>query len=334
MALRAVVARASRARQPVMTTASLQGFPCQAARQRHGLLRPEGGCALSVHRQSLTQLSQVHRPHAPTSFLREHGVGLHQNRQMSTDAAAKLSTIASVADLAELLRSGRAVTVLDVRSADEAAKWNLQEQLLPLVSNKTRLTVLHCPVTIEDTSVLDEEYLASHQLLLRSTESSLPEPPAVLVVSTCGRSAAAAHEALAKLGVPGAINAGSTEALLAAISASTSITSDAQSSDPSSSSRCTSSGSSSSASESNISSSTSGGSDEGEKTWLARTVSPYWRLARLDRPIGTMLLLWPCCWSVALAAPMGAYPDLGLLALMTTGAVLMRGAGCTINDWY
>jgi 4-hydroxybenzoate polyprenyltransferase len=63
-------------------------------------------------------------------------------------------------------------------------------------------------------------------------------------------------------------------------------------------------------------------------------VSPYWRLARLDRPIGTMLLLWPCCWSVALAAPMGAYPDLGLLALMTTGAVLMRGAGCTINDWY
>lgn len=57
---------------------------------------------------------------------------------------------------------------------------------------------------------------------------------------------------------------------------------------------------------------------------------PYLRLARLDRPIGTWLLLFPCWWSTALAAD--AWPDLWLMALFGIGALVMRGAGCTVND--
>ncbi len=68
--------------------------------------------------------------------------------------------------------------------------------------------------------------------------------------------------------------------------------------------------------------------------WLDRyapaPVRPYARLMRLDRPIGTWLLLWPCWWSLALAAP--AWPDPWLLALFAVGALVMRGAGCTVND--
>ena len=61
---------------------------------------------------------------------------------------------------------------------------------------------------------------------------------------------------------------------------------------------------------------------------------PYLRLARLDRPIGSWLLLLPCWWSAALAA--GAAHDLSQLplqiALFFVGAFAMRGAGCTWND--
>ena len=60
---------------------------------------------------------------------------------------------------------------------------------------------------------------------------------------------------------------------------------------------------------------------------------PYLRLARLDRPIGSWLLLIPCWWSVALAAiPAGALLDLRHLLLFFIGAFAMRGAGCTWND--
>lgn len=52
--------------------------------------------------------------------------------------------------------------------------------------------------------------------------------------------------------------------------------------------------------------------------------SPYGRLARIDKPAGTLLLLFPCWWSIALAAPMGTLPDAKLMALFGTGAVLMR----------
>lgn len=52
--------------------------------------------------------------------------------------------------------------------------------------------------------------------------------------------------------------------------------------------------------------------------------SPYGRLARIDKPAGTLLLLFPCWWSIALAAPLQALPDLKLMALFATGAVVMR----------
>ena len=55
-------------------------------------------------------------------------------------------------------------------------------------------------------------------------------------------------------------------------------------------------------------------------------------LARVDAPAGTLLLYWPGAWSIALAAPPGALPDLKLLALFGAGSIVMRGAGCTIND--
>jgi len=61
---------------------------------------------------------------------------------------------------------------------------------------------------------------------------------------------------------------------------------------------------------------------------------PYLRLARLDRPIGSWLLLIPCWWSSALAA-VAAHaqaPTLWHLVLFLVGAFAMRGAGCTWND--
>jgi 4-hydroxybenzoate polyprenyltransferase len=63
---------------------------------------------------------------------------------------------------------------------------------------------------------------------------------------------------------------------------------------------------------------------------LPHGAEPYARLARLDRPIGTWLLLFPGWWGIALAAD--GWPDLRLLALFALGAVVMRGAGCTLND--
>lgn len=81
--------------------------------------------------------------------------------------------------------------------------------------------------------------------------------------------------------------------------------------------------------------------------WIARRapgrLRPYLRLARLDRPIGTWLLLWPCWWSLAMAVPRGNrdwgdwadwgnWPDPWLLAAFALGALVMRGAGCAWND--
>ncbi|XP_032371428.1 4-hydroxybenzoate polyprenyltransferase, mitochondrial [Etheostoma spectabile] len=63
-------------------------------------------------------------------------------------------------------------------------------------------------------------------------------------------------------------------------------------------------------------------------------VQPYLRLMRLDKPIGTWLLYIPCTWSIAMAAEPGCLPHLGMLTLFGTGALLMRGAGCTINDMW
>jgi 4-hydroxybenzoate polyprenyltransferase len=68
--------------------------------------------------------------------------------------------------------------------------------------------------------------------------------------------------------------------------------------------------------------------------WLAPAwTRPYLRLARLDRPIGSWLLLIPCWWSAALAAvAAGAPVNAWHLLLFFTGAFAMRGAGCTWND--
>ncbi|XP_023143909.1 4-hydroxybenzoate polyprenyltransferase, mitochondrial [Amphiprion ocellaris] len=63
-------------------------------------------------------------------------------------------------------------------------------------------------------------------------------------------------------------------------------------------------------------------------------VQPYLRLMRLDKPIGTWLLYLPCTWSIALAAEPGQLPHLGMLTLFGVGSLVMRGAGCTINDMW
>lgn len=69
---------------------------------------------------------------------------------------------------------------------------------------------------------------------------------------------------------------------------------------------------------------------------LPRHLHPYVRLARLDRPIGTWLLLLPCWWGLALAVSGGGGGDLwsaiGYGLWFTLGALAMRGAGCTYND--
>ncbi|MBI1273035.1 MAG: 4-hydroxybenzoate octaprenyltransferase [Alphaproteobacteria bacterium] len=63
---------------------------------------------------------------------------------------------------------------------------------------------------------------------------------------------------------------------------------------------------------------------------LPAGLRPYALLARLDRPIGTWLLLLPCLWSLALAYD--GLPPSGTVLLFIVGAIVMRGAGCTLND--
>ena len=72
------------------------------------------------------------------------------------------------------------------------------------------------------------------------------------------------------------------------------------------------------------------------KKTIIQKIDPYMRLARIDKPIGTMLLLWPCLWSTALSTPISqTLPvDPYLVALFTVGSFVMRGAGCTINDMW
>ena len=60
-------------------------------------------------------------------------------------------------------------------------------------------------------------------------------------------------------------------------------------------------------------------------------VDAYRRLARLDRPIGTFLLLWPTMAALWLAA--AGVPDLPILTVFVIGVWLMRAEGCIINDY-
>ncbi|WP_308514564.1 4-hydroxybenzoate octaprenyltransferase [Sphingomonas flavescens] len=63
---------------------------------------------------------------------------------------------------------------------------------------------------------------------------------------------------------------------------------------------------------------------------LPPRLRPYASLMRLDRPIGTWLLYWPCAWSVALAVVDGRW---SLLVWFALGAFAMRSAGCVYNDF-
>ncbi len=63
---------------------------------------------------------------------------------------------------------------------------------------------------------------------------------------------------------------------------------------------------------------------------LLEKLDPYFRLMRLDRPIGTLLLLWPTLWALWIAAE--GLPDIKTLIVFVLGVFLMRSAGCVIND--
>ena len=60
-------------------------------------------------------------------------------------------------------------------------------------------------------------------------------------------------------------------------------------------------------------------------------MSPYFRLMRLDKPVGIYLLLWPTLWALFIAA--GGWPSIELISIFVAGVVLMRSAGCVINDY-
>ena len=84
---------------------------------------------------------------------------------------------------------------------------------------------------------------------------------------------------------------------------------------------------------------TDSASDIRSDHWVERLAPPgarpYLRLARIDRPIGTWLLLIPCWWGTAFAASsLSAFrwSDLMLYILFAVGAMVMRGAGCCWND--
>ena len=78
--------------------------------------------------------------------------------------------------------------------------------------------------------------------------------------------------------------------------------------------------------------------DAGRNNWVEQFLplglQPYAQLMRLDRPIGWWLLLLPCWWGLFLAqiSRGGGMPNLWFAFLFFLGAIIMRGAGCTLND--
>lgn len=64
---------------------------------------------------------------------------------------------------------------------------------------------------------------------------------------------------------------------------------------------------------------------------LAQRLSVYEKLMRLDKPIGILLLLWPTLWGLWFAS--NGHPDAMILWILVLGTVLMRSAGCVINDY-
>jgi 4-hydroxybenzoate polyprenyltransferase len=65
--------------------------------------------------------------------------------------------------------------------------------------------------------------------------------------------------------------------------------------------------------------------------FIAKRLDAYERLVRLDKPIGTLLLLWPTLWAVWLASR--GRPSLDIVIIFVVGTVLMRSAGCAVNDY-
>lgn len=66
-------------------------------------------------------------------------------------------------------------------------------------------------------------------------------------------------------------------------------------------------------------------------SYVKQRIYQYSLLARLNKPIGIFLLLWPTLWALWIAAE--GVPDLGVLTVFVLGVVLMRSAGCVINDY-
>ncbi len=64
---------------------------------------------------------------------------------------------------------------------------------------------------------------------------------------------------------------------------------------------------------------------------LKQRLTAYEKLMRLDKPIGVLLLLWPTLWGLWFAA--GGFPPPDVLLIFFTGTVLMRSAGCAVNDY-
>jgi 4-hydroxybenzoate polyprenyltransferase len=64
---------------------------------------------------------------------------------------------------------------------------------------------------------------------------------------------------------------------------------------------------------------------------VARRIDEYWQLARFNRPIGTWLLLWPALWALWIAGE--GQPNQKVLIVFVLGVVVMRAAGCIINDF-
>jgi 4-hydroxybenzoate polyprenyltransferase len=68
-----------------------------------------------------------------------------------------------------------------------------------------------------------------------------------------------------------------------------------------------------------------------DRAFLARRLDAYERLIRLDKPIGTLLLLWPTLWAVWLAAD--GRPSTAIVLIFVLGTLLTRSAGCAVNDY-
>lgn len=60
-------------------------------------------------------------------------------------------------------------------------------------------------------------------------------------------------------------------------------------------------------------------------------IAPFWQLMRFDRPIGTLLLMWPMLWTLWIAGD--GRPSPGVVVIFVLGTIVMRAAGCVINDF-